>query len=445
MNADILSTEGLQDTVPRIHIALLAQYGNHKFKVGSDDDGYAVRLRMEQFLRYCHYQHHAGSDDSPLYIFDGTFADRSGSKGLTRQYQVPELFKEDLFKFVGERRRPPYRWLVMGPARSGSGLHVDPLATSAWNALLAGHKRWVLFPPGTPRELVLPKGVEREAVSWFSKVYPATQQPSWPAAKPITIIQSPGETVFVPHGWWHAVLNLDLTIAVTHNYVSTSNFPAVWRHARKGRPKMNSSASLLIKERLSLVATTTNTASDARRLLAADTANAVDSTSAVDNTQQWGPMGMGSFAQASAQADTGFGHVMPPGGGFGAAQASAFAGGMGGGMPGGSFANAHAMAGGMGGGGAGSWAGAQGHAMGGYHGGMMGGGGGSSTYSSAKSSTKTLSLGPYSVGKSSSSAESRTHSWGKRLLSAVTSAEPQHEVQAAHGSRKLLMRGSSSI
>ena len=80
---------------------------------------------------------------------------------------------------------------MLGPARSGSGLHIDPLATGAWNALLAGRKRWALFPPGAPRALVAPRepGLEREAASWFAKVYPRARGAHWPSAAPVDIIQ----------------------------------------------------------------------------------------------------------------------------------------------------------------------------------------------------------------------------------------------------------------
>ncbi len=39
--------------------------------------------------------------------------------------------------------------------------------------------------------MVLPKerGLEREAVSWFTHMYPRTQLPGWPTARPIDIIQ----------------------------------------------------------------------------------------------------------------------------------------------------------------------------------------------------------------------------------------------------------------
>ena len=42
--------------------------------------------------------------------------------------------------------------------------------------------------------------------------------------QPLECTAFPGDVVFVPHGWWHMVINLDDTnCAITHNYVSPSN------------------------------------------------------------------------------------------------------------------------------------------------------------------------------------------------------------------------------
>ena len=98
--------------------ALLARVGSHKFKVGADDDGCSVRLRFKDFAAYCTDGVHAGADDSPLYIFDGSFADKEGSKCMAADYAVPPPFEEDLMALAGERRRPPYR---CGAGRGGGG------------------------------------------------------------------------------------------------------------------------------------------------------------------------------------------------------------------------------------------------------------------------------------------------------------------------------------
>ena len=316
-----------------------------KLKVGTDDDGRGVYLSVADFARYCRDPRHGIVDDSPLYVFDSGFASgeesssesnssESSSEGeneerrrrrqrqrrrrerkekkkttspsrphplpsssnpspplppLSEDYSVPEPFAEDLLSLAGPRRRPPHRWLVAGPPRSGSAPHVDPLGTSAWNSLLSGGaKRWALFPPGVPREAVVgPRipGVGREAADWFGKVLPRIRErcqrrgggraadvdaggggpgslAPWPWAPPIEIVQRPGETVVVPGGWWHAVINCDggdsggascgegggreresspppqCCVAVTQNYCCSSNFARVWPLAAHGRPQM---------------------------------------------------------------------------------------------------------------------------------------------------------------------------------------------------------------
>ncbi|KYK70502.1 JmjC domain protein, partial [Toxoplasma gondii TgCatPRC2] len=120
-------------------------------------------------------------DDSPLYLFESAVEERADTCGLLDDWTVPEVFPMDLHAIVGEERRPPHRWFCIGPKRSGTTVHVDPLGTAAWNAVTHGVKRWALFPPAVPRHVVkakhlLKRGEDDEAIMWFDFLLPRIRE-----------------------------------------------------------------------------------------------------------------------------------------------------------------------------------------------------------------------------------------------------------------------------
>lgn len=117
---------------------------------------------------------------------------------------------------------------LLGLRIAGASWHVDPFLTSAWNSLIVGEKRWALYPPGRiPPGLKVDIDGEDEdedggsgepqvlseitSLQWYLEVYPHLR----PEDKPMEITQRPGETIFIPSGWWHCVLNLQQSVAVT--------------------------------------------------------------------------------------------------------------------------------------------------------------------------------------------------------------------------------------
>jgi len=177
----------------------------------------------------------AAHDESPLYIFDAKFAETFPQ--LAQDYEVPIVFKgeaRDLFEYLGPKRRPDYRWIIAGAAKSGSKWHVDPNCTHAWNLSMKGKKKWLMLPPwGAPPPGVFPSpdgGSVAQPVSlmeWFLEFYKTTRKTR--EKQLIEFIADVGDLVFVPRNWWHAVLNIEESFAVTQNYVSTTNLPRALR------------------------------------------------------------------------------------------------------------------------------------------------------------------------------------------------------------------------
>lgn len=209
------------------------------FKDEVNSKGHKMKMTLDGYFKYFR----DNQDDDPIYLFDPKFVKHAGEL-IREDYNIAPFFPEDLFSVLSKEERPFYRWIVIGPKRSGSCFHLDPYFTSAWNALISGTKRWVMFPPGWVPPGVTPNGRDDYdapiPMKWFLQDYyknpngNVNGEPDMPGA--LHAQQNAGDIIWVPSGWWHTVLNVTDTIAVTQNLCNSANWRTVWPDVLKDRP-----------------------------------------------------------------------------------------------------------------------------------------------------------------------------------------------------------------
>ena len=222
-------------------------------------------VTLREYARYCH--HAADRDETPLYVFDaeilkGTVFDPKANDATTQEDKnnnnsknnednpdyfqdcsIPPCFSQDQMQYLrNDRFRPlPPAWLLIGVTGSGTPIHNHPM-TVAWNALTSGAKLWCCV----AEQVVWERGLllrgrqtnnnsgscdddddddyalDLSALEWFQQCHydddtfdnNATNSSS-DTADTFIIVQQPGEVVFVPAGWYHVVVNLRTSMAIS--------------------------------------------------------------------------------------------------------------------------------------------------------------------------------------------------------------------------------------
>jgi histone arginine demethylase JMJD6 len=186
------------------------------------------KVSMKEYQRYC--ENDADGDLAPLYVFDPYHLESKFANGSLVQadFSIPPCFSTDAMSCCnGTRFRPlPPAWLLIGALSSGTPIHDHPL-TVAWNALLTGCKLWCCLPPDVDESLLLltldedsDEDFDLSAMQWFR------QCGDLPTSARI-IVQRPGEVVYLPVGWFHVVLNVETSTAISVSLTLHRDLPAL--------------------------------------------------------------------------------------------------------------------------------------------------------------------------------------------------------------------------
>jgi hypothetical protein len=185
-----------------------------------------------------------------FYVFDNL--DSPHGQKLVAHYETPQMFKRDIFQNLTRFPPPDYgsmRWWAFGSRYSGTFPHADPFQTDAWNTVVRGTKWWILFPTSSSsssssseEELSLPEddcnvadlecnhecsSMDQSILDYYTTILSNSRERYGMGTLQHIFIKT-GETLYIPAGMTHSVLNLEETVAITANYASFYNWKSIW-------------------------------------------------------------------------------------------------------------------------------------------------------------------------------------------------------------------------
>jgi hypothetical protein len=143
-------------------------------------------------------------------------------------YSCPDIFGYDLLNsFLKKFTKGDYRFCYWGPARSYTAQHSDVLHSFSWSYNVVGTKEWTFFHRDI-HSINKNNNDGDNSNNNDNNNTKSSKDSNQTHYKTFTVIQKTGDTMFVPATWQHQVVNIEETISINHNWITSSNLDLTW-------------------------------------------------------------------------------------------------------------------------------------------------------------------------------------------------------------------------